>query len=46
MLFMGEEWGSTCPFQYLTSHHGMLTEAVQEGWRREFTEFRVFIDLR
>ena len=44
MLFMGEEWGSLCPFLYFTSHHGALADAVREGRRREFAKFAAFAD--
>ncbi|PLT17568.1 MULTISPECIES: malto-oligosyltrehalose trehalohydrolase [Ralstonia] len=44
MLFMGEEWGSLCPFLYFTSHHGTLAEAVRDGRRREFAKFAAFAD--
>ncbi|PFG37933.1 maltooligosyl trehalose hydrolase [Georgenia soli] len=37
MLFMGEEWGATTPFQYFTDHaEPELARAVQEGRAREF----------
>jgi maltooligosyltrehalose trehalohydrolase len=37
MLFMGEEWGATTPFQYFTSHtDAELGRAVTAGRRREF----------
>ncbi|MFC7406122.1 malto-oligosyltrehalose trehalohydrolase [Georgenia alba] len=36
MLFMGEEWGATTPFQYFTDHEPGLGEAVREGRTREF----------
>ncbi|MER5641616.1 malto-oligosyltrehalose trehalohydrolase [Kitasatospora sp. NPDC002227] len=40
MLFMGEEWGATTPWQYFTSHTDpQLAEAVRQGRRREFTDF-------
>ena len=40
MLFMGEEWGETNPFQYFTSHgDAALADAVREGRRREFASF-------
>jgi maltooligosyltrehalose trehalohydrolase len=40
MLFMGEEYGETAPFQYFTSHSDEgLIEAVRNGRRREFEEF-------
>ncbi|MDF0529186.1 malto-oligosyltrehalose trehalohydrolase [Tsukamurella sp. 8F] len=42
MLFMGEEWGATTPFQFFTSHpepelarrtaEGRVAEFVQHGW--------------
>lgn len=36
LIFMGEELGTTVPFQYFTDHHGELATAVREGRRREF----------
>ncbi|MFB7664637.1 malto-oligosyltrehalose trehalohydrolase [Kitasatospora sp. NPDC056138] len=40
MLFMGEEWGASTPWQYFTDHTDpALAEAVRAGRRREFTEF-------
>jgi maltooligosyltrehalose trehalohydrolase len=37
LLFMGEEWGATTPFQYFTSHTDpALAAAVTEGRRKEF----------
>jgi len=40
LLFMGEEYGDTAPFQYFTSHGDPeLAEAVRNGRRREFSEF-------
>jgi maltooligosyltrehalose trehalohydrolase len=40
MVFMGEEWGATTPFQYFTSHTDPdLGRAVTEGRRREFEAF-------
>jgi maltooligosyltrehalose trehalohydrolase len=37
MLFMGEEWAASTPWQYFTSHEEpALAEAVREGRRREF----------
>ena len=40
MLFMGEEWGASTPFQYFTSHPDReLGRAVSEGRRREFRGF-------
>jgi maltooligosyltrehalose trehalohydrolase len=40
MLFMGEEYGETAPFQYFTSHGDpVLVEAVRRGRREEFAAF-------
>jgi maltooligosyltrehalose trehalohydrolase len=40
MLFMGEEWGASTPFQYFTDHpDAELGAAVSEGRRREFASF-------
>jgi maltooligosyltrehalose trehalohydrolase len=40
LLFMGEEWGETAPFQYFTSHsNAALIEAVRRGRREEFSAF-------
>ena len=40
LLFMGEEYGETAPFQYFTSHGDPdLVEAVRRGRREEFADF-------
>lgn len=40
MLFQGEEWGATTPFQYFTDHQDPdLARAVSEGRRSEFAAF-------
>jgi maltooligosyltrehalose trehalohydrolase len=40
MLFMGEEYGETAPFQYFTSHGDAdLIEAVRKGRLEEFDDF-------
>jgi len=40
MLFMGEEYGETAPFQYFTSHSDEdLIDAVRRGRREEFDDF-------
>jgi len=40
MLFQGEEWGASTPFQYFTDHpEPDLAQAVREGRRREFAAF-------
>lgn len=41
MLFMGEEYGETNPFQYFVSHSGKeLIEAVRNGRKEEFKAFQ------
>ncbi len=44
LMFMGEEWGETRPFQYFCDFHGDLADAVREGRRREFARWRQFAD--
>ncbi len=40
MLFQGEEWGATTPFQYFTDHEDPdLGRAVSAGRRQEFAAF-------
>jgi len=40
LLFQGEEWGASSPFQYFTDHRDPeLARAVSEGRRREFAAF-------
>jgi maltooligosyltrehalose trehalohydrolase len=40
MLFQGEEWGASTPFQYFTAHDDPeLAEAVRTGRREEFAAF-------
>jgi maltooligosyltrehalose trehalohydrolase len=40
MLFQGEEWAASTPFQYFTDHRDPgLGKAVAEGRRREFAAF-------
>jgi len=40
LLFMGEEYGESAPFQYFTSHSDPeLIEAVRRGRREEFSSF-------
>jgi maltooligosyltrehalose trehalohydrolase len=39
MLFMGEEWGSSRPFQFFSSHpEPELARATAEGRKKEFAE--------
>ncbi|NTW38604.1 MAG: malto-oligosyltrehalose trehalohydrolase [Cellulomonadaceae bacterium] len=38
MLFMGEEWGATTPFQFFTDHEDVdLADAIREGRTEEFS---------
>ena len=40
MLFMGEEWAASTPWQYFTDHQNdELADAVRAGRRAEFTAF-------
>jgi maltooligosyltrehalose trehalohydrolase len=40
LLFQGEEWAASTPFQYFTAHEdAALGRAVSEGRRREFAAF-------
>ncbi len=40
MLFMGEEWGASTPFQFFTSHEDeRVAQATREGRQREFLAF-------
>ena len=40
LLFAGEEWAASSPFQYFTAHGDeALGAAVREGRRREFPDF-------
>jgi maltooligosyltrehalose trehalohydrolase len=42
MLFMGEEWSETNPFQYFVSHTDKeLIEAVRKGRKEEFKDFHI-----
>jgi malto-oligosyltrehalose trehalohydrolase len=44
LLFMGEEWASTSPFQFFTSHNEELAGLVDAGRRNEFKAFAAFQD--
>lgn len=44
LLFMGQEWAASSPFQYFTDHHDELGRLVTEGRRREFSAFSAFRD--
>lgn len=40
MIFQGEEWAASSPFQYFTNHpEREMAEAVREGRRKEFAAF-------
>ncbi|VBB44504.1 Malto-oligosyltrehalose trehalohydrolase [uncultured Desulfatiglans sp.] len=40
LIFQGEEWGASTPFQYFTDHQDKdLARAVREGRRKEFAAF-------
>ena len=36
MIFMGQEWAASSPFQFFTNHHGELGRAISAGRRKEF----------
>ena len=43
LLFMGEEWFETAPFQFFTDHiDPEIAEATRDGRRREFADFAAF----
>ncbi len=42
LLFMGQEWAATAPFQYFTDHKPDLGALVTEGRRKEFKDFEAF----
>ncbi|HET7050098.1 MAG TPA: malto-oligosyltrehalose trehalohydrolase [Solirubrobacteraceae bacterium] len=45
MLFMGEEYGETAPFQFFSDHvDKRIADATREGRRREFAAFAEFED--
>jgi malto-oligosyltrehalose trehalohydrolase len=44
MLFMGEEFAASAPFQYFCDFSGELARAVTEGRRAEFGRFARFAD--
>jgi maltooligosyltrehalose trehalohydrolase len=44
MLFMGQEFAASSPFQYFTDHDPELGKLVTEGRRREFQAFSAFAD--
>ena len=44
MLFMGEEWAASSPFQYFTDHDAELGVLISRGRREEFNKFKAFSD--
>jgi maltooligosyltrehalose trehalohydrolase len=43
LLFQGEEYGETAPFQYFTDHiDPLIADATRDGRRREFAHFAGF----
>ena len=42
LVFMGQEWAASTPFQYFTDHEPELGRLVTEGRRREFARFEAF----
>jgi maltooligosyltrehalose trehalohydrolase len=42
LLFMGQEWAASSPFQYFTDHPPELGKLVTEGRKREFESFSAF----
>ena len=44
MLWMGQEWAASSPFQYFTDHPEELGRLVTQGRREEFKGFSAFSD--
>src|SRR5258707_15776999 len=44
MLFMGQEWGCSSPFNYFPDHEPQLRPKVTEGRRKELKQFSAFRD--
>jgi maltooligosyltrehalose trehalohydrolase len=44
LIFMGQEWAASSPFQYFTDHEPRLGHLVTEGRREEFRGFAAFRD--
>jgi maltooligosyltrehalose trehalohydrolase len=42
LIFMGQEWAASTPFQYFTDHHEPLGRMVSHGRRNEFRDFPEF----
>jgi maltooligosyltrehalose trehalohydrolase len=44
LLFMGQEWAASAPFQYFTDHGADIGAQVSAGRRQEFARFAAFSD--
>ncbi|MDQ6809572.1 MAG: malto-oligosyltrehalose trehalohydrolase [Verrucomicrobiota bacterium] len=44
LLFMGQEWNASSPFQFFTDHNPELGRQITVGRRREFSGFAAFRD--
>lgn len=44
LLWMGQEWAASAPFQYFTDHPEELGRRVTEGRRQEFGRFSAYAD--
>ncbi len=44
LIFQGQEWSASTPFQFFTDHNPELGRLVTEGRRREFQKFAAFRD--
>ncbi len=44
LLFMGQEWSASTPFQFFTDHNPELGQLVTAGRRQEFRKFAAFRD--
>jgi maltooligosyltrehalose trehalohydrolase len=44
LIFMGQEWAASTPFQFFTDHNPELGAMVTEGRRQEFARFQAFAD--
>lgn len=44
MLFMGQEWSASTPFQFFTDHNPELGALITQGRRKEFRHFAAFSD--
>jgi maltooligosyltrehalose trehalohydrolase len=42
LLFMGQEWAASTPFQFFTDHNEELGQDIREGRREEFADFSGF----